>query len=207
MDSIAILGNIGSGKSELAASLGDALGWVYVPEPVSLWRDSGFLQAYYDAPKRYAFTFQCYAFITRMNSYSKVGDVNRVYDSHLVSDRVFARTQVQQGNMTEAELGWYNATCDGWEKEVGRHEADIYVYLELDPAICKERIDGRQREEEAGIPLEYLSQIDQGYKALVDDLSDKGDKVVRIDASLPRQRVLELAMAAYRAKFCFDPRE
>ena len=42
-----------------------------VPEPVDKWQDIGnghhnVLQAFYDTPDRYAYTFQNYVFVTRM---------------------------------------------------------------------------------------------------------------------------------------------
>lgn len=202
MKSVAILGNIGSGKSELAEALARELGWTYVPEPVQQWIDGGFLRAYYEDPKRYAFSFQCYAFITRRKSYGAAGGGNRVYDSHLASDRAFVRSLVEQGIMTEKEAGWYDQTYAGWESEGEPCEPDFYVYLDLAPAACLKRvIEDRKRDEETSITVEYLRRLAIEYEGM---LSELGDRVVRVDASRSRQEVLERALEACEGRFSVE---
>lgn len=199
MKSIAILGNIGSGKSELAEALAHELGWTFVPEPVQQWINSGFMKAYYDDPKRYAFAFQCYVFITRRKSYSAAGDTPRVYDSHLITDPAFVRSLVIQGYMTEQEAGWYKETYEGWEKEGKPCEPDFYIYLDVAPASCLTRIlEDRKRVEETSITLEYLRQLALEFEHTITGL---GEKVVRIDASHSRQEVLMCALKACKDHF------
>ena len=193
MGSVAILGNIGSGKSELAEALARELDWTYVPEPVQHWLDSGFLEASYTDPGRYAFPFQLYAFHTRCDSYRCADAGGRVYDSHLVSDRAFMLTQFELGHLNEMDVKLYNKACDQWEKEIETSAPDLYIYLDLAPSACLKRIiEDRKRPEETGIQVEYLSTLGRQYETLIESLGE--DKVVRVDASASRQAVLEHAI-------------
>ena len=74
-----IEGNIGAGKStylHMVQSGNDALALnevvEVVPEPVELWQNvdnegENLLQRFYEKPERYAFTFQQYVLVTRIN--------------------------------------------------------------------------------------------------------------------------------------------
>lgn len=199
MRSVAILGNIGSGKSELAEALAQALGWKYVSEPVERWISGGFMKAYYEDPERYAFSFQCYAFITRRKSYAEAGPADRVYDSHVVSDRVFMRMHVARGTMTQREADWYEEIYAGWESEGEPCEPDLYVYLDAPPETCLKRVlEDRKREEEMSIPIEYMRGLASEYDSLVADL---GDAVERVDASRPSEEVLERVLEICESRF------
>ena len=200
MQSLAILGNIGSGKTELAKSLADELDLTYVAEPIDKWIQSGFLKQYYTNPKQYAFSFQCYAFITRYKSYMDTPPNDkgrRVYDSHLISDQVFVRSLVAQGIMTETEAQWYQETCDGWIQIQGGYIPNLSIYIELDPASCLKRIiDCRKRDEETSMTVEYLAHLDTEYEKFI---ANTKYPIVRIDGTLCQQDVLKSALDVVRS--------
>ena len=66
-------GNIGAGKSTYLSMISDISGCneiQVVQEPVELWQDvdgENLLQQFYGDPSRYAFTFQQYVLLTRIN--------------------------------------------------------------------------------------------------------------------------------------------
>lgn len=66
-----IEGNIGSGKSTLLQLLRTHIpAMVVSPEPIGEWQRIGkhnILEAYYQHPQRWAYSFQTYALLTRMN--------------------------------------------------------------------------------------------------------------------------------------------
>lgn len=66
-----IEGNIGSGKSTLLQLLRSHIPTMTVsPEPIGEWQRIGsynILEAYYNDSKRWAYSFQTYALLTRMN--------------------------------------------------------------------------------------------------------------------------------------------
>jgi len=193
MPSVAILGNIGSGKSELSAALAVRLGWTLVQEPVEAWRSSGFLDEYYKNPVKYGFAFQCYAFITRVRGYAHEPCQNRVYDSHAVTDPVFAGVL-----LTEKEQAWYKEIYQSWESVLSMREPDLFIYLNASATTCLEHIKQRDRSEEVGISPEFLESLSRGYGDLVSSL---GNKVVTIDASQDRAAVLDLAFEICCARF------
>jgi hypothetical protein len=72
---IALEGNIAAGKSTLLRLLEDEVGYLVVPEPISKWQSvspsgskscgGNLLELFYTDPKRWGFTFQMYAFLSR----------------------------------------------------------------------------------------------------------------------------------------------
>ena len=73
-------GLIGSGKSTLVSKLKETLKnvkisnkkVVFIQEPVKLWMESGLLNRYYEDSKRWAYTFQNFAYITRLKKILQV---------------------------------------------------------------------------------------------------------------------------------------
>jgi deoxyguanosine kinase len=68
-----IEGNIGSGKSTLLNILSNRIPHLKIlPEPVKNWQNVGghnILHTYYNQPKRWAYTFQSYALLTRITTF------------------------------------------------------------------------------------------------------------------------------------------
>lgn len=72
---------------------------------------------------------------------------------------VFVRAvhALKQLNEVELEIydSWFNPMLD-WQPQL---VPDGFVYLKTDAETCARRIGKRQRQEEAGVPLEYLERI------------------------------------------------
>jgi len=60
-------GLIGAGKSTLLAKL-EERGVAVIPEPLKAWQDSGIFAAFYGDMKRWSYTFQTSAFVTRVKA-------------------------------------------------------------------------------------------------------------------------------------------
>ena len=195
MPRVAVLGNIGSGKTELAEALADRLGWRLAGEPVQVWRADGFLAAFYDDPNRYALAFQQYAFATRRLEYSLYAGVpNVVFDSHVATDPAFVAANVDTGGMTQLEASWYARTYDAWERFGEPCAPDLYLFLAVAPQICRDRASARGREEETAVPLSYFEALDRNLRLRVRELEPR----IEIDGSLDKEKVLEAAEAACR---------
>ncbi len=54
----------------------------------------------------------------------------------------------------EIYTDWFN-----WLSNEFDVKPDGYIYLKVQPNICLERINKRNRQEESGIPIEYLENI------------------------------------------------
>jgi len=170
---ISIEGNIGSGKTTLfqqlrhRSALRDV---VFVEEPVGLWesiRDpqtgESLLQRFYRDPERYAFAFQTMAFFSRLALVTKAlaespADSIILTERSLLTDRdVFAKMLHDGKKIDDVSHQIYLHNSDTFMAGVS---PDKIIYIKTDPAVCLERIAGRQRPGESQIDLEYLTVCD-----------------------------------------------
>eukprot|EP00892_Ulva_mutabilis_P000589 jgi/Ulvmu1/10530/UM064_0068.1 len=169
-------GNVGAGKStwlDMVRSDGRdvSLSGLHevievVPEPVSSWQSlqtGNLLELFYKNPQKYAFAFQQYVLITRMQQEKQSRDSGaalRLIERSVFCDRmVFVRAvhALKQLNEVELEIydSWFNPMLD-WQPQL---VPDGFVYLKTDAETCARRIEMRQRQEEAGVPLDYLERL------------------------------------------------
>jgi deoxyadenosine/deoxycytidine kinase len=57
----------------------------------------------------------------------------------------------------------------------------LTFYLHVKPEKCLQRIQSRGRDCEKAIPVDYLQGLDAEYAKLMDELKDRGSKVVAVD--------------------------
>ena len=79
---VSIEGNIGSGKSSILRVIAERMPeLVILEEPLTSWEKAGpnedvnLLALYYDNPQRWGFTFQIYAFMTRLMRWTEFNKV------------------------------------------------------------------------------------------------------------------------------------
>jgi deoxyadenosine/deoxycytidine kinase len=164
---ILLEGNIGAGKTTVGRALAADGVFGFIEEPTGIWREgfaANMLELFYADPKRWAFTFQICAFITRAKTWREVlalTDHSRVIlERSVFCDRyVFAENCYRTGLMEASEYQLYRGL---WEFLVTNYcvEPDLILYLRTPAETCLERIVKRGRSEEAGIPLEYLQQLE-----------------------------------------------
>ena len=113
---------------------------------------------------RWAFTFQICAFVTRAKTWHEIwerSDKNQVIlERSIFCDRyVFAENCYRTGLITLAEHQLYR---NMWDFVVSHYcdEPDLIIYLRTPAEVCMERIRQRGREEESGMTLEYLRQLE-----------------------------------------------
>lgn len=204
---IAIEGNIAAGKSTFISILQKIsendpnCNWYVQPEPLAKWtgekdnkKGSNLLENFYKNPKRWAYTFEAYTFMTRMkqaldadrevqsemknvdvdltnSNFSSITFFERsVYSSRLV----FAENCYEAGDLSSIEWSIY---CD-WSnyliKKVKQLKLDGLIYLRCDPKVCAARMKKRNRSEESAVPDEYLKALHNKYDTwLAEWLSDK----------------------------------
>ncbi len=165
---VLIEGNIGAGKTTVGKNIATSGEFGFIEEPTAVWQEgyaSNMLELFYSDSKRWAFTFQICAFVTRAKTWNEVWkhtDHNRVIlERSIFCDRhVFAKNCYQTGLFTEAE---YQLYCGMWDFMVSEFtaEPDYILYLRTPAEVCLERIAARGREEETGIPLDYLLQLEE----------------------------------------------
>ncbi len=161
-----IEGNIGSGKSTIIQRLKEKYtNLIYLPEPVDEWnkiRDYDgvtILEKFYKDKKRYSFSFQMMAYITRLSQLRRTLDISPegsiiITERCLDTDRyIFAQMLYDSGFIEDIEFNIYLS----WFNEFNKFYYGGIIYIKVDPEICFERIKMRNRKGEDSIPLEYLN--------------------------------------------------
>jgi deoxyadenosine/deoxycytidine kinase len=189
---ITIDGGIASGKSTFCKIL--SKNWddsEIVPEPVEMWKDlknsdgKNMLDTFYTDIKRWSYTFQNVACITRMMKMEEVFKTssNRYIflDRSLETDKnVFEKMLYDSGMINELEHQSYNLWCEFYWNYVRDYTKykPIHIYLKCDAKICKQRIAKRGRYEEAEISLEYLEDLNKYHDAWLIDGPDNENTIV-----------------------------
>ncbi|KDO83871.1 hypothetical protein CISIN_1g009257mg [Citrus sinensis] len=144
-----------------------------VPEPIDKWQDVGpdhfnILGAYYDAPERYAYTFQNYVFVTRvMQERESSGGIKplRLMERSVFSDRmVFVRAVHEAKYMNEMEISIYDSWFDPVVSVLPGLIPDGFIYLRASPDTCHKRMMLRKRAEEGGVSLDYLRSLHEKHE-------------------------------------------
>jgi deoxyadenosine/deoxycytidine kinase len=165
MKIISIEGNIGSGKSTLIKKLRELPefqnGFTFLPEPVDEWntiKDSDgitILEKYYSDQKKYAFSFQMMAYISRLKQLNDSKNSSIIITERcLYTDRnIFAKMLYDTGMIEDIEYSIYLK----WFEYFIENLNDIkFIYVRSDPDVCSDRITLRNRKGE-NISIEYLS--------------------------------------------------
>ena len=170
--SFIIEGNIGAGKSTFLSLL-EELPLQLVYEPHEQWQSVGqggnLLEAFYTDTKRWAYTFQSYAFITRIMTQQEHALRNihevQVLERSVYSDRYcFAKNCFEMGTMSTLEWQLYTEWFE-WLVERYTVRPAGFIYLRTSPKVCYERLAKRARSEEAAVPLSYLQSLHDKHEA------------------------------------------
>jgi deoxyadenosine/deoxycytidine kinase len=202
---ISIEGNIGVGKSTFTTLLQQKIkSSILVPEPVDLWlnikenevngvngesNEVNILQLFYSDIKRWAYTFQNMAYITRsmliedsIKNTIKINQTNEetnkiikyiFLDRSLGTDRyVFEKMLYDDKKISEIEHKCYNLWCNFYDNYVRSNIKNKTIYLQCDPLISFERINKRGRNEEKNIDIEYLQKLHNYHESWLLNNSD-----------------------------------
>lgn len=178
---VSVDGQIGAGKTTLLEALKEALPDVEVVlEPVGEWlrlqdpaTGKSLLQLFYEDKKRWAYTFQNCAILTRLRTIKAAlaATSKRVIltERSVLTDRyVFAEMLRESGDITGLEWElyemWYNTFA-----------ADLpirgVIYLTTGVGTSAGRIVTRGRAGEDHIPLDYLAALDAQHHRWLDGTS------------------------------------
>jgi deoxyadenosine kinase len=173
---IGIAGLIGAGKSTLATALGKHLEIPVYYEPVD---DNSYLADFYQNPGRYGFQMQIYLLNRRFQQHQEIiwRGQGGVQDRTIYEDAIFAKTLMQQDMIDQRDYETYLQLFKHMSHFMCR--PNLIVYLDLTPEKSLERIKMRARDVEAGVPLDYLKLLHQGYEAFIEDIS-RSIPVIRV---------------------------
>lgn len=165
--SFIIEGNIGAGKSTFLRIMSNYLDIHPVFEPHEKWQKiqggENLLQKFYQDIKRWSYTFQTYAFVSRVLEQKwadeKATSEFMVIERSVYSDRYcFAKNCFEMGVMSSLEWELYKEWFS-WLAINYTVKPSGFIYLKTDPEVCYGRMKLRSRDEEAGVSLDYLTKI------------------------------------------------
>lgn len=160
---VAVEGNIGSGKSTCLEYFRKQKSVDVVPEPVCKWKDvqgHNTLELMYKDASRWSLAFQSYVQLTMAEVHRKQTDCKvKMIERSLYSARYcFVENLYKGGLMPEVDYAILSEWYDWIQANEDMH-VDLIVYLQAKPETCLGRIKKRHRHEEEGVPIEYLKSL------------------------------------------------
>lgn len=167
---IAIVGNIGAGKTTLTKLLSNHLKWEPQFEAVD---DNPYLEDFYGDMKRWSFNLQIYFLNSRFRHIVEL----QKKGTHIIQDRtiyedayIFAENLYDMGLMSERDFRNYSNI---FESIVSYIKApDLLIYLKASVPTLVDNIQLRGREYESGIRLDYLSKLNEKYEKWINQYED-----------------------------------
>ncbi len=166
---IVLEGNIGAGKSTLLRLIKQNLPVSIIAEPTDKWQqvaqDENLLDLFYKDTPRWAYTFQSYAFLTRVQSIidhmAKAHPQETfILERSVYCDRFcFAKNCYEAGFMTPLEWNIYKDWFAWLVESNHAPKPNGFIYLRVEPEIAFKRIQKRSRSEESAIPQAYLQAL------------------------------------------------
>ncbi|MGB3144795.1 MAG: 2-amino-4-hydroxy-6-hydroxymethyldihydropteridine diphosphokinase [Maribacter sp.] len=159
LEYVAIEGNIGAGKTTLAAKISEDFNAKCILERFA---ENPFLPNFYKDQTRYAFPLEMSFLADRYQQFTEDTNQMDLFKSFMISDYdiykslIFAKVTLQQN---EFEL--YRKVFNFMYKEVKKPK--IYVYLYQTTERLLQQIKNRGRDYEQNIELSYLERINRGY--------------------------------------------
>ena len=145
-------------------------------EPVA---DNVYLADFYQNPSQYGFAMQIYLLNRRFQQHQEIiwrGE-GGIQDRTIYEDSIFAKTLMQQGMIDQRDYETYLQLFKHMSHFMCR--PSVIIYLDLSPESSLKRIQMRARDVEAGVPIEYLRLLHQGYEEFIDDIS-RSTPVIRV---------------------------
>lgn len=167
---IVIDGNIGSGKTTQINLLED-LGFRVKREPIEQWP----LDLFYSDMERWGLTFQLVVLHTL-----RTDQINTIFERSPLSAREIFWTSLKKTPLEDQVFNW------AYDREAWY--PDVYILLDKDPKMCHKHIQTRGQEGDSGVSMEYLTSLDEKYRAMFNRITCPKYKV---DASQSREQIHE----------------
>ena len=205
---ISIEGNIGAGKSTMINHIKNLHPeWNIIDEPVDSWlgmkdeNGKSLLECFYENKKRWSYTFQNCAFITRYTSLMNAvkdwkENPNTKYKSNvfitercLLTDRyVFAEMLHENGDLNELEWILYTKWFDTFSSMCN---INGIVYITTEYNTCSDRIKWRSRKGESDIPINYLESLEIQHDKWIHNLVENKMPVLEITSDKEKIKNIE----------------
>ncbi len=159
---IAIVGNIGAGKTTLTELLAKNYGWQAQYESVE---NNPYLEDFYSDMKRWSFNLQIFFLNSRFQQIMEIqkSKANIIQDRTIYEDAyIFAANLRDMDLMTERDYENYRRIFDNITSFI--KPPDLLIYLKASVPTLVNNIQRRGREYEIGIRLDYLSKLNEKYE-------------------------------------------
>jgi len=159
---IAIVGNIGAGKTTLTELVAKNYGWDPLFEAVD---NNPYLEDFYNDMKRWSFNLQIYFLNSRYRQLIDIQKIGRniIQDRTIYEDAfIFAENLHDMGLMTTRDYENYRSIFDNMTSYI--KAPDLLVYLKASVPTLVNNIQRRGREYEIGIRIDYLSKLNEKYE-------------------------------------------
>lgn len=158
---IAVVGNIGAGKTTLTELLAKNYGWQPQYESVD---NNPYLEDFYSDMKRWSFNLQIFFLNSRFQQIMEIqkSKANIIQDRTIYEDAfIFAANLRDMDLMTERDYENYRKIFDNITSFI--KPPDLLIYLKASVPTLVNNIQRRGREYEIGIRLDYLSKLNEKY--------------------------------------------
>ena len=168
---IAVVGNIGAGKTTLTKMLVKHYGWTPKFESVE---DNPYLEYFYSDMKRWSFELQIYFLNKRIRDIIGTTKTNEtvIQDRCAFEDRyIFAPTLHEQCNMSDRDFENYSSLFDLMIENTPK--PDLVIYIQSSVGNLVSQIEKRDRGCESTMPIEYLSNLNKKYNDWIEQYQGK----------------------------------
>lgn len=205
---VAVAGNLGSGKSTVAAALARHNDWVHLPRE---GYDVSYIEDLFREPPRWAFEAQMSFLYHKANAVRDAmqSPGTAVLDRSIAEDvRIFARYFHEQGWMDERAYDLYQDYA-GW-LVASLAEPAVVVYCSAPVGVCEARLRRRPRSYQNLYPPSHIARLHQMYEtwwaeldAPIKVLIDTAARDIR-DAVAGKEIARTVAMALNAPRGPFD---
>lgn len=177
---IAIVGNIGAGKTTLVEQLSKHYGWEAQFETVE---DNPYLEDFYQDMKRWSFNLQVYFLNSRLKQNM---DIQKNKKANIIQDRtiyedayIFADNLHEMTLMSTRDYENYLAIFNSVKSLI--KPPDLLIYLKASVPTLVNQIQKRGREYEIGIRLDYLSKLNDRYENWIQSYKEGKLMTINVD--------------------------
>lgn len=167
---IAVVGNIGAGKTTLTELLSKHLN--YEPQYESV-ENNPYLEDFYSDMKRWSFNLQIFFLNSRFRhivELQKKG-INMIQDRTIYEDAyIFAENLFDMGLMSARDFENYSHIFQSIVSYI--KPPDLLIYLRASVPTLVNNIQKRGRDYESAIRLDYLSKLNEKYEKWIGNYND-----------------------------------
>jgi deoxyadenosine/deoxycytidine kinase len=174
---IAIEGNIGAGKTSLAARLAAEVNAKLILEEFA---DNPFLPKFYENPDRYSFPVELSFLSERFSQLKRELKTQDLFSPVIISDYFISKCQIfAKNNLNADEYELFLKLFDIVETACPKPDLMVYLYLSVEQLQANIRKRGREYEQK--ITDVYLEQIQHQYLEFIRQHKDR--RIVVVDTT------------------------